>query len=142
MNKNKKAFTLIELIVVLAVISILAGFLFTAGQASRRKAKETRAEAMIASLETAVSIYYADNGDYPSEGASAADNTSLKNALTTNALMEFDTGDIGAGGNIVDPWGNPYNYDVAPVSGNTASYNLWSYGPDGTSGNADDIKNW
>jgi general secretion pathway protein G len=40
-----------------------------------------------------------------------------------------------------DPWGNPYVYR-SPGQHNTASYDLYSFGPDGAEGGGDDIDNW
>ena len=40
-----------------------------------------------------------------------------------------------------DPWGNAYEYKY-PGTHNKGSYDLWSKGPDGSSGTADDIGNW
>jgi general secretion pathway protein G len=40
-----------------------------------------------------------------------------------------------------DPWGRPFRYQ-SPGRHNTASYDLWSLGPDGRDGTPDDIGNW
>jgi general secretion pathway protein G len=40
-----------------------------------------------------------------------------------------------------DPWQNEYHYR-APGVHNPTSYDVWSSGPDGVDGNADDIGNW
>jgi general secretion pathway protein G len=40
-----------------------------------------------------------------------------------------------------DPWGRPFRYQ-SPGRHNPASYDLWSLGPDGLDGTADDIGNW
>lgn len=42
---------------------------------------------------------------------------------------------------LIDPWGNHYRYR-APGRHNTASYDLWSVGPDGRDGSGDEIGNW
>ena len=42
---------------------------------------------------------------------------------------------------LKDPWNNPYQYQTPGVH-NRSSYDLWSAGPDGVSGTADDIGNW
>jgi general secretion pathway protein G len=41
----------------------------------------------------------------------------------------------------VDPWGNRYTYEC-PGWHNTNAYDLFSAGPDGRLGTADDIGNW
>lgn len=42
---------------------------------------------------------------------------------------------------LLDAWGNPLQYRVPGVH-NAGSFDLWSMGPDGVSGTADDIGNW
>jgi general secretion pathway protein G len=42
---------------------------------------------------------------------------------------------------LADAWGTPYYYCYPGVN-NPGSYDLWSAGPDGQSGTADDITNW
>ncbi len=42
---------------------------------------------------------------------------------------------------LIDPWGHPYQYRCPGVH-NPAGYDVWSLGPDGTSGTPDDIGNW
>jgi len=40
-----------------------------------------------------------------------------------------------------DPWNRDYRY-LFPGKNNTESFDVWSTGPDGTSGTGDDIGNW
>lgn len=42
---------------------------------------------------------------------------------------------------LLDPWKNDYRY-VSPGGHNPDSYDLWSNGPDGLFGTADDVGNW
>ncbi len=42
---------------------------------------------------------------------------------------------------LIDPWDNPFKYD-AKGKKNQDGYDVWSTGPDGQDGNADDIGNW
>ena len=47
---------------------------------------------------------------------------------------------------VMDPFGMAYNYFNNPCGGggqnNSATFDLWSYGPDNINGTADDITNW
>ena len=47
---------------------------------------------------------------------------------------------------VVDPWGNAWRYRRLPgdpsMENPDGSFDLWSLGPDGENGTADDIKNW
>lgn len=64
------AFTLIELIVVIAVIIVLAGLVLGTSGYVVNKGKRSRAEAEIAAMSAALESYKADNGIYPRSAAS------------------------------------------------------------------------
>lgn len=58
---------MIELLIVMAVITILAGLIFAASSYVQNKGRRARAEAEIAALSAALENYRADNGVYPSD---------------------------------------------------------------------------
>lgn len=66
--KKEKAFTLIELLVVIAIIGILASVVIASLNSARGKARDARRISDMKALQTAVEMYYADNGDYPGTG--------------------------------------------------------------------------
>jgi hypothetical protein len=46
-------------------------------------------------------------------------------------------------GQLEDPYGNPYQYSTnRPGMKNSAAFDVWSKGPDGTDNTTDDIGNW
>src|SRR5437763_14282588 len=59
------AFTLIELIVVIAIIVILAGLILSTVGYVQKKGARSRAETEIAAMSAACESYKADNGVYP-----------------------------------------------------------------------------
>ncbi len=63
---KRKAFTLIELLIVIAIIAILAGIIITATTGATKKARDSKRVADIQMLQTALVQYEADNGKYPS----------------------------------------------------------------------------
>lgn len=63
MMEKRKGFTLIELLVVIAVIGLLASIVLVALGQSRAKARNSRRQADIRQLSTAMELYYGDNGD-------------------------------------------------------------------------------
>jgi len=140
-------FTLIEVLVVVAVLAVLLGLIASGGTAARKRAKIYEARAMIASLETALSLYHVDFGAYPAEG-----NQNLVNLLadaatySSNAdwegpyisLKDDDLNGTIPNATVIDPWGRDYGYILDTVP----AYKIWSLGPDGSDGTGDDIKSW
>src|SRR5215467_14406055 len=64
-KRRYTAFSLIELIVVIAIIVIVAGLVLSTVGYVQRKAARSRAETEIASMSAALEGYKADNGIYP-----------------------------------------------------------------------------
>ena len=128
---NKKSFTLIELLAVIAIMGILAGLLMPALGKAREKAKVGKCIATIASLQTALSMYQVDYGVYPystddhteqhngnSSNATHDPTNTLVEALTATTLggpyMEFKGKDLDETDSnrpvLLDPWGQAYIY--------------------------------
>lgn len=80
----KRAFTLIELIVVMTVIVILVGLILSTVGYVQKKAARSRAETEIAAIAAACESYKADNGTYP------RDNTTNQYTDTLDARQNFD----------------------------------------------------
>jgi type II secretory pathway pseudopilin PulG len=81
---GRRAFTLIELIVVTAVIIILTGLVLSTVGYVQKKGARARAETEIAAMSAACESYKADNGIYP------RDNTTNQYTDTLNARQNFD----------------------------------------------------
>jgi len=67
---KKKGFTLIELLVVVAIIGLLATLSIVALNTARAKARDARRVADIKQIQTALELYYNDQGVYPGTAAS------------------------------------------------------------------------
>jgi len=105
-------------------------------QLSKQRAMTEAARAQIQMLETALQIYKSEIGGWPTtfQGLSAL--RSVPDGLSDNSKWNgpyFKT-DL-----PFDPWGQPYQY-ASPGIHNPDSYDLWSFGLDGQSGN--EIGNW
>ena len=121
---NQSGFTLIEILVVMAIIGMLA--VMVAPNLFRQQAGAQRDAALtqIAALETALDAYRLDVGQYPE---------------TLQGLIENDSDRAAWNGPYLrrdlpqDPWGNDYVYESEG-----RSFTLISYGPDGERGGEDD----
>ena len=148
LSKMARSFTLLELLVVIAIIAILSGILLPAAMQAWSRAYVEKAKAAVSALEVAINMYKTDIGYYPDSGDAWVDSALLVTALTTDQggswhgpYMPFKEDEI-VSGNFVDPWGNSYRYRKTGVK-NPNSYDLYSYGPDGPTGDSDDdITNW
>lgn len=65
-SSRNKAFTLIELLVVIAIIGILASVVIASLNSARAKARDAKRVSDLKQIQTALTMYYADNGAYPS----------------------------------------------------------------------------
>lgn len=68
---RKGAFTLVELLVVIVVISMLAGLLMPALGGAREAAKKAKAQTMVGSLHSAIKMYYNEYGTWPNASYTA-----------------------------------------------------------------------
>src|SRR5208282_5482058 len=127
-RKAQDGFTLIEIMVVIAIIGLLATLVVQSLRGATDKAKRTKAMADIAELKTALDRYYIDNGSYPTtdQGLTALVSSPSQGTQPQTANYE-------EGGYIrripADPWGNPYVYQS-----DGSNYSLKSYGADGVEG--------
>jgi general secretion pathway protein G len=81
MAKPNSAFTVVELLIVMAIILVLAGLILATSSYVQKKGQRSRAEAEIAALSAGLENYKADNGVYPK----GADSDSLNARTNLNA---------------------------------------------------------
>ena len=132
----RKAFTLVELLVVLAILSLLAALVGPTLVERLKPAKQTAARTQIEEFTSALDQFYVDANRYPSTGESL------------NALWEKPEGAKNWKGPYLkkevpdDPWNNPYHY-VSP--GKKAAFEIVSLGADGKEGGEgenSDVRSW
>ncbi len=134
--KNKKAFTLIEILLVVVIIGALSSMVLPRLIGRSDQAKKTAAKVDIeTNIATALKLYDLDNGNFPTteQGLDA-----LLAKPSTSPVPENWNGPY-IERKPLDPWGRPYIYR-APGE-HRPDYDLASLGKDGKESD-DDIKNW
>ncbi len=164
---HSRAFTLIEMLAVIAIIMILAGLILAGVNAARNRAHELRARRDVAQLKTAWDTYYADYQGFP-DPAQITGNSIEDGYMVTGkdvililrgrenhnnqnpkliSYMDFHQ----STDTFNDPWGKRYrisldtDYDGdVTIPGGTLRQSVaaWSAGKDGNDGTSDDIKTW
>lgn len=135
-----RAFTLIEVLVVVAIVGLLAGLLITNTDRIFGQSQETVARVFVRdTMKIALMRYKADTGSYPT----TAEGLAVLLTAPAGAANRWRGPylDLPGGRLPVDPWGEPYQYRFPGVK-NTGGYDLYSKGEDKVDGTADDIGNW
>ena len=139
-SSRNAAFTLLEILVVLAIIGLLAGLAVSNSDKIFGHSQEAVARIFVRdSLKTSLVRYRIDLGDYPS----TAEGMQALLSAPANKGDRWRGPYIDSPGNKlpVDPWGEPYQYRY-PGTKNKGGYDLFSKGPDKVEGSDDDIGNW
>ena len=125
-RSTRRAFTLIEVLLVILLVGILAGAM---GYALVGQGNQARIDLTYTKMETikqALDTYNIRNGSYPT---------------TTEGLLLLVPGYLEGERALEDPWKMPFAY-YSPVQGVTQGFDLRSNGPDKQAGTEDDISIW
>ncbi len=114
MNKIQKGFTLIELMIVVAIIAILAAIALPAYQDYVIRSQVSEGSVLSDGAKTAVAEYYSNRGTFPPTNASAG-LAHLAISISGNYVTKLDAGTT-APGVIIATYGNKAN---ALITGST-----------------------
>ncbi|MET3124367.1 general secretion pathway protein G [Oxalobacteraceae bacterium GrIS 2.11] len=138
-NRTQRGFTLLELLVVLLIIGLLAGYVGPKYFAQIGKSNGTVAQAQIEAFDKTVEQYAIDTGHYPST------QQGLMALFVRPANEPKWRGPYLKKAPPLDPWGRAYLY-ASPGGGTPPrDFDIISYGKDGVAGGVDedaDITNY
>jgi prepilin-type N-terminal cleavage/methylation domain-containing protein len=153
-DRKQTAFTLLELLIVIGIITVLLGFIFPVFQDAQDRAKKVQAKNDLTQVVTAVSAFYMEYGRYPTD--QTMDSAATYGAGATSSKFVFDElraktatlntrqivfisppedssqaspkGKIGSDGQFHDPWSTAYALRI------DADYDNQVANPYGTNG--------
>ena len=137
--KRQSAFTLIEILVVVAILAILAAIVVPRVMDRPDEARKVAAKADVAAIVQALKLYRLDNGFYPSTDQGLA-------ALVQKPASAPVPGNWKQGGYLErlpkDPWGGDYQYLSPGVKSEIDVFSLGADRARGGEGSGADIGNW
>jgi general secretion pathway protein G len=134
-RKREKGFTLVEIMIVLALVVMLGSYAGVKLIGMFNKGKQDIARTQIAGFGQALQAYYLSHSYYPT---TAQGLQSLIARPSVGKVPENypEGGYLGKKELPKDPWGNEYRY----VCEDGQNFTITSAGPDGQEGSSDDIK--
>ena len=144
-SRGWRGFTLIEVILVIAIIGVLASVLIFAVGRTKEKTDKDNTRLLINQVTGALERYKLDLTRYPTEEDGGLQALRKQPQFTDEKLAEKWAGPYLAR-EPRDPWGNLLNYKLTESGSEEAKtlpYKVWSFGPNGQDDNGadDDIRN-
>ncbi len=137
--ERQSAFTLIEILVVVAILAILAAIVVPRVMDRPDEARKVAAKADVAAIVQALKLYRLDNGFYPATDQGLA-------ALVQKPASSPVPGNWKQGGYLErlpkDPWGGDYQYLSPGVKSEIDVFSLGADRTRGGEGSGADIGNW
>lgn len=132
--RRRSGFTLMEVLLVLAILVILGSMVTYYFVGAQKKAYARAAQSQIGMFERMMTDYRLDVGTYPT---TAQGLEALRTAPTELTNANKWGGPYVSKAIPLDPWGNPYQYELVDAD----NFRIWSWGPDAQDGTGDEVSN-
>ncbi len=130
LKKAQSGFTIIELLIVIAIIAILAGLVLNNFQGAQAKARDTQRVTDINNIHSKLEEYYNENNGYPNTFTAATfpgiDGESLKDPKGVSIVINAVTADATAAGAVTNPT-IAASYLYVPFGASTCTNNCVGY---------------
>lgn len=139
---RRRGFTLVEVLIAIAIVVILAGIVAVNVVGTRRNSKVRIARIELDNVKRAIKLFEAAFDRVPNEDEGlevlwSKDALTIEDEALASTWYKFLEKPL-----TVDQWGNEWQYVTPSEHGSDLGYDMWSYGPDGEDGNEDDITSW
>ncbi|MBX7075275.1 MAG: type II secretion system major pseudopilin GspG [Pirellulales bacterium] len=135
---QRRGFTLMELLLVMAILVILLGLVAPRFMGTQKKANINAAKSQIGLFKSPLEMYVLDMQSYPTTEQGIISLTEAPGDLENPKQWKGPYLDSEI---PKDPWQHDYQYAFPPTH-NKEFPDIWSFGPDGEDGTEDDIGNW
>ncbi len=142
--RRRAGFTLIEVLMVAAILALLAAFAVPALMGAGDRAKEDMAKAAVGRngpIASGMKRYRFDVAIYPDSDDGLRALYERPDSIDADSKKWRGPYMDGTYEELLDPWQQEFQYK-SPGEFNESGYDIWSVGPDGEDGTDDDVKNW
>lgn len=162
-RSRRSGFTLVELLIVMAILVLLVSLVGPRLLGSKQKADINSVKTQIGMFQSALERFAVDMNKFPSteEGLAAlvtrpsedgTESSSSDSESTDTASSDSDSSEssgsawdgpyLKAETLPSDPWGKQFSYEYPPTHNKINLPDIWSFGPDGQENTEDDIVSW
>jgi general secretion pathway protein G len=134
---RRNGFTLLELLVVLAILGLLAAIVGPQVIRYLGSSKTQTASVQVKNIAASLELFRLDAGRYPTaaEGLNALIKPPASVPIWNGPYLPQASA-------LVDPWGNPYQFKAPGDNGEVDVFSLGSDNAAGGTGEAKDVGNW
>ena len=138
----RRGFTLMEMLIVLAILVMLVALVVPRFLGARNKADRQAAKVQIEAFRGALERFEMDTRSYPATEQGLQALISAPADSEESSISGWEGPYLNKNEIPKDPWGNEFQFVYPPERGSGDFPDIWSYGPDKEDNTEDDICSW